>query len=778
MKNKFIKRISIFVLTLCLIIPVAAMMAMASDTAEVALEERVYQSGYEDSVIDLIKVKKAGDGTDIDGDAMNGNASDLEQMRNFIVGKTDAFYRTQGVKYEFDEETQRYHVISEQSCNAGIEKAEGTLTILSAYDDGKHGKATVTTVAEGAFSDCTEVTAAVMPTVTTLSGSTFSGCSNLVTVDMPKVATLKTSDNFASCSNLATAVVANQFSLSASNFSGEGQSVDICVAGINEPTLNMTLNEGLSGEIYHQNTNGACDTWTYDEEGAIVKAQHKHTFGEDGVCTNESCAVESINGLVFEKNYFAPRNASSLTVEKVDSYEDSSTLDGDLSGITEMNVAKVTTTGYLGDMVIILPQDVTSTLKVRILVETSDATHIIPRTVQKTGGENKNGEEIAPGTGLSPAKQDVWLDYTLDYSNVSEAYKDRLAIQVTGGTKHVFYVAYAIDSEEIKTQVASDLTAGYQADFSSSLYETIVKSNTEAGRTATVKAQKIDVKEDANGLQEKNVVKITTTANSNRVADFVLALPRVATKQVRVRMLVESSDATHIGFRTKQGGWDKYSGSYPGSNSDIISAEHRGVWFDALVDYSNTDEDAMDHLSLLILGSSVGGTHTVYLSYIIEEDQIQSALAADLQEGYVADFSSSLYLDYVKKGGFGTIETTWLPSYKGEEGVVKVVMDAAKFSNSRGVCEFTLPKSYDSSKYTMRLCIGENTDLAQIGGCTSGGGWTTCFYNGASTYTKEEWKDITVTAKSDGYDKAKIGIMGFTPGTKLEFYISWIKEAN
>lgn len=754
------------VLAMSLAISVVATIAMASDTEEIAVEERVYQSGYEDSVIDLIKVKKAGDGTDIDGDAIDGNASDLEQVRNFIVGKTSAFYRTQGVKYEFNEETKRYQVISEQSCSAGIAKAEGTLTILSAYDDGKNGEATVTTVAEGAFSDCTDVTTAVMPTVTTLGANAFQGCSNL-----------------------KTAVVVNNFSLKNAAFPDEEQSVDICVAGINEPTLDMSKNAGLSGKVYHKNENGACDTWTFDDEGAIVKAQHKHTFGDDGVCTNEKCAVESIDGLTFEKNYFEPRTAQTLTVEKVDAYEDSSKLDKEQSGITEMNVAKVTTVGTYADFVIRLPEDVQDTLTVRILIPSSSATYIRFRTVGNTGECNFGGEieDLAANSALATENTDVWLDYTFDYSNTNRAYKDRLTMLVQGQAQdavNTFYVAYAVNTEKIEDKLAAELKSPYLADFSSSLYETTAGKNMIKGRTAaSVTAQKVDSYTDKNGNTEKNVLKITTVAasSSSQVADFVLNLPKSVSNRATVRILFKDSDAKWLAFRNIINGVE----NYPNNEAKVVPAtglkeEQTDVWMNVPIDYSNTDEAYKDRLAMLIQQGAAGASHTIYIAYVAETDQIQTALAADLEEGYVADFSSSLYLDYVKKGGFGTIETTWLPSYKGEEGVVKVVMDAAKFSSSRGICEFTLPKSYDSSKYTMRLCIGENTDLKQIGACTSGGGWNNgCFYDGVDSYTKEEWKDITVKPQaSDGYNKAKIGIMGFTPGTKLEFYISWIKEAN
>lgn len=740
MKNKLLKKISVILLALCLVIPVAAIMVMKSDAADTTLEEQVYEEGYTKSIVDLVKVKKQEDGTDIDGDATNGGTSDLEQMRNYIVEKTDAFYRTQGVKYEYDSTNACYYVTANQSCSAGITKAEGTLTVLSTYNDATNGEATVTTVAENAFLDCTDVTTAVMPTVTTLETNAFKGCSNL-----------------------ETAVIKNRFTLSADSFPGSDMAVDICVLGSEEPALAMqdassnTINAGLSGAVYLQNTSGGCETWKYNESGTVVKAQHRHTYGEDNICTNENCKIEAINGVAFEKNYFPARSASSITVEKVASYTDANLK-------TETNVAKITTVSNsmkIGDFVLDLPQDVTEKLQLRILIPDSDGI-IYFRTVGTNGTECKtNIADIGGANGVPTEKENVWLDYTVDLTNTSKAYKDRLAVLTSTanvGDATTFYVAYAIDQDKIQEKLASDLTLDYLADFDSSLYENIITDGITSN--ATLETEWLPSYEG-----EKGVMKVKVTGTSNWV-DFGINLPKSHTGTYTLRMYI--SDATDLAYL----GTRNANGSNWGNKADANASYTKNAWQSITV--SGNDE-GYNGATIVFAGNDATSAETleVYLAWIYNgSSSAKEILAAELPaDYYVADFDSALYQDIISTGlnTGDTMETEWLSSYEGEEGVMRVKVTG---SGSWKDFDITLPKSYTET-YTLRIYVSTNTNVYQVGTRTSAGAWG----KWAGSYTTGQWQSIKVTdSKDELYDRAKINLAGYNGSETFEVYLAWILD--
>ena len=728
MKNKFLRGIVPAVLILCLAVP-AAMLLLSNQKAKAAdaLEEVVYTPEYQGSIIDLVRVKKAGEGTDIDGDATNGGETDLTQMRYYLIGKIDTFYRTQGVVYEYDEEAACYYVSSSQDCDAGINKAEGTLSVLSAYNDGTHDSAAVAYLDENAFSSSQAIVKAVLPeTVTTLKGSTFNECGKMETVFMPGVMTLDTVDNFKDCAVLTTAVVADKFKLSGDNFSKSDAEatvagVDIYVSGDYEPTLNMSssANACLSGEIYRYNADGACGTWKMNEDGTDVVLTADHTW-ENGVCTNEYCNQHTAYGLAYDRNHFEYRTDNTVTVEQVGSY------------VTEKNVAKITTTykegeNNVGDIVIDLPKDVTSSLTVRLLVADSDATHIMFRTVGADGNESKFDalgvacSDIAPGRVLTDDEKNVWLDYTIDYSYTHAAYKDRLTIQVgggeTGGT-HTFYVAYAVNTEDIKAKLAADLANNSTAtnciaDFSSNLYQSLISDGNVTDTITTTWLPSFE--------GEEGVLKIEAGGAWNTTRDFVIDLPKSHSGNYTLRMYIPTTNVVgQLGTGTSTG-W----------GTKVLNSPGLDEWRTVIVNNGTTDE-GYNKQKIRIQGFRGGanaGTMTVYLSWILDGTanittaeeawranttaSTKATLSANLQSGYLADFSAEGYQNLI----FGcsdvnrtpaSITSTWLESYTDASSTTaNGVLKTEITMNSLGIGDFLieLPKGITQDAVTLRYAM-------------------------------------------------------------------------
>lgn len=825
MKSRLFKIIGIPFLCICLAIPVIAFVVCNRDVeaAGESLEEAVYEDTYTVNIADLVKVKKAGVGTDIDGNGADGDILDLTQMRNYLVGKIGTFYRTQGVSYQYHEgdsyvSAPCYYVTSHQDCVAGITKAEGKLQVLSKYDDGINGELDVKYLDDGAFAECTELTKAILPeTVTQLKGNVFHACDALTTVIMPGVATLPavatdvdsdgyddttgyTDGNFTDCSALQTVVAANAFTVLGSNFTASAdasRTVDVYVDGVNEPRLDMGVNTCLSGKIYHYNESGMCDTWQYNNSGDdVIPAQYEHTYSEeDGVCTNECCQKQSFKGLSFEKNYILPRDAADLQVEYLEEFEG------------EKNVAKITTTANkykVADVIIDLPKDVTSTMSIRLYAEQSDATFIgfqyvtlentNPATKASNVGEAAyfSGHPFVLNTSIEEKQlQGVWMEYELDFSNASPAYGDRLQLLIQGGDvglEHVFYVAYAVNSEEedVREFLAKyNLEDGYLADFSSGLYEDLIHFNDFASsrKAGNISVERLAEKEDNNGIVETNVIKITTVGNttsSAAVADFIMNMPKNVRDRAIVRLMIEDSDATHIGFQNIESGAAKYSGVWGTSGTITTSSlgdDKKGVWMDVVLDYSDTDEEYLNRLQLLVQGGAKEGTHTFYISYVADKGVAKSYLANTLAEGYLADFSSPMYVGMA----FATKSTSsasvtisdvqWLPSYQGEEGVVKVT--ATVNSGKKAPVVIELPKAHTGS-YTLKMYISSSTTFPTVGTVGTNEGFT------SNVSERDQWKEVTVT-KDDGYNGQYINVMGYsgTAGTyTLEFYLAWVKTSE
>lgn len=489
---------------------------------------------------------------------------------------------------------------------------------------------------------------------------------------------------------------------------------------------------------------------------------------------------------MIRKNEFAGRGASSVTSQKMASYRDK-------NGVTETNVMKITTTAasgapYVSDFTIDLPKALSTSgskkATVRLLIAESDASWLAFRNV-KNGAEYYPSEDvkIAPATGLSEAKTNVWMDIVIDYSQTDADAMDRLTMLIqngAAGATHTIYIAYVIETDAVKDILSSTLPSGYLADFSSNMYAGTVTSNPL--RSTPVSSQIMSSYTDANGVTENNVVKITTTAwnSAPTVADFAINLPKAVSatgsKKVSVRLLVKQSDATFIGFRNRNTNGEEYYSSELVTSGVALPNSKKNVWMNVEVDFSATGADYMNQMALLVQGGANSGVHEFYISYVVEKDVVKSNLAANLPTGYVADFSSPLYSALVTNGNKtgNSVTTSYLPTFQGESGVMKVTVK--EVSGNAYDFALELPKAHTGS-YTLKMWVSEDTDCGAIGVSTSAAGWGKYTSFGSK---KGQWQTVTIDGSSEGYNNQKISIMGWkaTGSTKLEVYLAWIYDGT
>ncbi len=482
---------------------------------------------------------------------------------------------------------------------------------------------------------------------------------------------------------------------------------------------------------------------------------------------------------LIRKNDFVARDAKSVTAVMEDSYTDA-------NGVTETNVAKITTvcndSSDNGDFVIDLPKAVnpegTKKVTVRMLVQSSDAKFLRFRNVEG-GGEENSSIDITAFKELDDSQKNVWMDVVVDYSETDADYMDRLCLLVTGGAQggtHTFYVAYveeqvAVNTETVKSELAAGLTGNYIADFSSSLYQGLISTGhygTENGDIITTTW--LDSFEGESG-----VLKIETGGAWANLRDFIIDLPKSHNGSYTLRMYVPSSNkAAQVGIQANGNSW---SYNWFASLGTELATD---TWNTILV--SSSENDGFDNQKIAIQGYLGGvnsiGTMTVYLSWILDGTDVKSGLAASLTGNYIADFSSDSYKTLVSDGNLtDTITTTWLESFEGEEGVLKIEAGGA-WSTTRDFV-IDLPKSHSGS-YTLRMYIPTTNVVDQLGTATSTEWGATVL----SSPGLDEWRTVIVNngTKDEGYNKQKIRIQGFkwyaeNAGT-MTVYLSWILDGN
>lgn len=562
------------------------------------------------------------------------------------------------------------------------------------------------------------------------------------------------------------------------------------------------------------------DVISYDAETGKIKAIRCGETTITAKCMTVEASVKITSTLPLEEGYLAmfdrkeytkltrtselpARNAASVSATMKDSYTDA-------NGVTETNVMKITTvangSSAIADFVIDLPKVVkSSNVTVRILVKESDAKFIGFHNIEN-GALKYSAPLMTSGQTLSTDKKDVWMNVSLDYSTTDADCMNRLGLLVQGGTTgktHTFYIAYVVDPNVLGDILATDLPNGYLADFSSPMYENLVRTNDFANRSAgSVSAVKKASYTDKNGVTETNVMEITTVGNPKSnvaVADFIMNMPKHANAKATVRILIKQSDATFIGFQNVEGGKQAYCGiSGLITSGKVLSQDKLDVWMNVPLDYTDTDEEYLNRLMLLVQGGAKGGTHTFYLSYVVDTEEVGNILATELADGYLADFSSPMYENLVSGNDFasrnaGSVSAVKKASYTDKNGVTETnvmeITTVGNVSSSAAVADFimNMPRNV-SSKATVRILI-KQSDATFIGfQNVEGGKQAYCGVSGLITAgavlcaeKTDVWMNVPLdyADTDEGYwNRLMLLVQGGAKGGTHTFYLAYVVETD
>lgn len=182
------------------------------------------------------------------------------------------------------------------------------------------------------------------------------------------------------------------------------------------------------------------------------------------------------------------------------------------------------------------------------------------------------------------------------------------------------------------------------------------------------------------------------------------------------------------------------------------------------------------------------GTTTITAYSAGKEVTLDLTVAA--KEGYLADFDGPVYADYITEYthfstfSAATIDKEYLPTYAGDEGVLKVT--TTNNGSNQGGFIIKLPKAMvarDDGYYsfTIRYMIKSEADIFAFGkkGSSYSGQNTIKYYSNATMATQEgKWQVLFVETLAENYgeaDEILINIWGGGVGAKTEIYLSAIK---
>ena len=243
------------------------------------------------------------------------------------VCKKCGAYNDYGVKYGYDENSDVYYVDD----NSGTIQTE--ITVISTYNDGKHGVHPVTYARNGAFKGNGSITKVTLPeSVVRLEGGVFERCKNLEYVSMAGVEdlsvyaikggiygeTVDTGNNFLDCYKLKTLIVNKNLNLVGQQFLGRPvdgvaatASIDLYSNGSAEESNIQAApnaqNNLLTGVIYYFGKLDVCRRWTI-EDGDIETSAREHDYNEKGVCVN--CGEYKTDGVTF--GYYTKENGEGV----------------------------------------------------------------------------------------------------------------------------------------------------------------------------------------------------------------------------------------------------------------------------------------------------------------------------------------------------------------------------------------------------------------------------------------------------------------------------------
>ena len=329
----------------------------------------------------------------VDGASVEKSAS---AAHNFADGGCEycEAIDAEGVAYGWDSEKQCYYVANNASLNKEV------VEILNEYNDGIHGKKSVSYVADKAFclnennGNKNIVTVILPENVKSVGASAFASCTNLETMIMSEVTQTTGTNVFYKCTALTTVVVNANATFNRKTFHTDGiadytAKINLCVDGA-ENNITFGDNNGMIANTYLYSADGDCGTWkwnsTHDDVSITV-----HNERKDGYCANCFAKLDATKAVTYawdatKGTYYvsADDNVTAPAVTVCDTFDDG------VDGHGEKAVTYVANNAFQSNtkiVTVILPESVTS-VGAEAFFGCTNLTTVVMAGVTKTEGTN------------------------------------------------------------------------------------------------------------------------------------------------------------------------------------------------------------------------------------------------------------------------------------------------------------------------------------------------------------------------------------------------------
>ena len=478
--------------------------------------------------------------------------------------------------------------------------------------------------------------------------------------------------------------------------------------------------------------------------------------------------------------------ANSITTEYLSTYADA-------NGSVDNGVLKITAKAQSngrGNIVINLPKESTSgTITVKFMVPECNSTY--------------NGF-IDPGTNASLISSQFAVSTTWQYLVLNQASCEKDCIEFLfangGAVTNTVYIAAVMEGDQVaylkaealkavKEALAVNLADGVLADFSSVGYAQLAtKSETSPNIASSVTAEYLESYTDANGAMDNGVLKVTSVNNGSKRGNIRINLPKTSESgQMTVKFMVEAGSTTMWFVDPGTNGATDIKTIANGSTSFTTST----VWQVMTLNQASYEHDCIE---LLFANSS--STNVVYFACIMEGDATKAiqneiddataattraALAENLTDNYLADFSSADYCKLVYASNqpareAAAITAEHLNLHNGETNVLKITTT----NNSLKVGDFKLllPKSGETGSITVKIMVAQSdaTAIRFLQPDTTNGAYLEDNSTIANiTVSDTQWQTMTLYYNNiSNRDQLDIMFAGGTAGSTNVIYIAYV----
>lgn len=473
---------------------------------------------------------------------------------------------------------------------------------------------------------------------------------------------------------------------------------------------------------------------------------------EDGYLADFS--NENYKGLVKQLSTPRTTDGAPVTVEYYDSHA------GETDGVLKV-VSEMQGSDYNAFKIQLPKATIGTQLQIRMYIEYSNAMELC--FGDPDNDTNSTSKRVGGKTEAWTHIQNAWETYTVDYTNCTN--KDVIEVVMATAKPVTIYIAWVREVKEVTAPKGE-----YLADFSSYGYESIVEPM-EFTWSRTVKIDNSQYIESHAG-ETGGVLKVDAKPSSSH--DFrgvKINLPKSATgNKVLVRLYVETSLDAHLFFGnpdTEISGGDDYCG---GSNI-WDSSFKKNEWVTYVVDYSNVTNKGIVEIAGW---SSTNQTDSItyYIAWVKQID-----LVSGLEEGYLADFSSTHYEELVTNyAGNGATATYMSAGPNDESNVLKIdmVSGVGCWFGFKLELPVAVKKGQKIKIRFMDGCINNHGNLQFLNPITKANMMVE-----TSSGKVEGWQEYTVDYSECEDTNQLIFYCNATGVDKnLTFYISWVMIAE